>query len=52
MPPGEIMVIYRCWGCGSVKIEYEPQDEPIPAKEVWNLCEECQEKSTHTTNTD
>lgn len=39
-----IPVYYKCWGCGSVKVEYEEQTKPIPEKVIWNLCEECKKK--------
>jgi hypothetical protein len=26
----EIPVIYRCWGCGAIKVEYEAREIVIP----------------------
>ncbi len=39
-----IQVTYLCWGCGSTKVKYEPQTQPIPAREVWDLCPDCQRR--------
>ena len=38
----EIPVIYRCWGCGAIKIEYEAHKIAVPAIEMWNVCPDCQ----------
>ena len=46
-----IQVTYLCWGCGSSKVEYEPETEPIPAREVWNLCLDCQLRQKSSQNT-
>jgi hypothetical protein len=40
-----IEVTYLCWGCGSQLTRYEPQVEPIPAKEIWNVCLDCRKHS-------
>lgn len=39
----EVLVTYRCWGCGSEKITLEDIDLTLPVAEIeqWNLCGEC-----------
>lgn len=41
MTNNKIRVTYRCINCGSVKTDHEKQTEPIPSKEIWNLCPKC-----------
>jgi len=39
----QIPVRYLCWKCGSERVEFEEQKEPIPEKVIWNLCKDCVE---------
>ena len=36
-----IPVTYRCWGCGSSIVKQEATAIPIPAKTIWNVCQDC-----------
>ena len=38
----EIQVVYRCWGCGAIKVDYEAHEIAVPAIEIWNVCPDCQ----------
>lgn len=47
-----IPVTYLCYGCGSQKVEYEEQEEPIPEKVIWNLCPQCLKNKERLNNMD